>query len=480
MIAIVEIIRIVKKIILNIVTLILKMKKYKILAVIVVVIYFLQSFFVPYGGIGADSLSYFGIAADFPKPETNLFPLGFPLMLKGFYFLFQDYFWSYKGLNLLFTLIILLFSWHKKFYFRETVLLFAGKTFFFAFTQAASESPFVFLFYFLIYFLHQLFTGSGSFYKNVVLASLMMIAMFSVRYSGIYIYLGIMFFFALCFFKITDKRLKHGFLLLLLFSGIGIGSYLIFNFLKFSSFTGENLRGAPGEMLPVYILRDLLGISNVIDPFIGLKPASNSFASLAFQFLILIIDIFIFVYFLKYYRKAKETSLHYFHVLLWAVAAVYSVSLLVSGWFQQIEEMNVRMLSAANFCLYFSFLILYFKYQKNDKLIWRTACFFLAFLTLYSLKTPANYLEKRNKVKAQMPKFKDKKYLFNNERNLKTLTTYHIPLIEKSFQYEHTNSQKGKLKESMAGSVNPKIKWLKKDTIRNKSEVLYTSELALD
>lgn len=455
-------------------------KKYGILAVIIVLIYFLQTFFVLYGGIGSDSLSYFGIAADLPNPKTNLFPLGYPIMLKLYHSVFQDYFWAYKFLSLSFIILILLFSYYKKFYFRETVLLFAGKTFFFVFIQAMSEGPFIFFLYFLIYFLHQLFAKKDRFYSNVILASVMMIGLFSVRYSGIYIYLGILFFFVFAFFKIKDKNYTYGIFLFLLFAGLGIGGYLFFNFQKFGSFTGENLRGAPGVILPIYILRDLLGVSNVIDPFIGLKPASNSLASIGFQFLVLIIDVFIFIYFLRYYRKAKETSLYYFHVLLWVVAAVYCVTLLISGWFQQIEEMNVRLLAAANFCLFFSFLILYFKHQKNDKWIWRVSCFFFAFLTLYNLKSPANYLKKRSQIKAQMPKFEGKKYLFNDETELKTITTYQIPVINKTFLYEHTNNQKGKIKESIAGSIDPKIKWLMNDTVRNKSEVLYTSQLSLD
>ena len=131
------------------------MKKYKIAAMIIVLIYFFQTFFTSLGGIGADSLSYFGIAADLPRPETNLFPMGYPILIRLVYNVLQDYFWASKILNLLFTVIILLFSYYKKFYFRETVLLFMGKTFFTVFIGAASETLFLFLMYFLFFLLHQ-------------------------------------------------------------------------------------------------------------------------------------------------------------------------------------------------------------------------------------------------------------------------------------------------------------------------------------
>ncbi|WP_346983932.1 hypothetical protein [Chryseobacterium sp. POE27] len=224
----------------------------------------------------------------------------------------------------------------------------------------------------------------------------------------------------------------------------------------------------------------MFGLVNAVDPFIAIKPISSSFGSMAFQSIVFIIDLFIFRYLLQYYKKAKDTSLYYFHILLWIMAGFYGVALLISGWFQQIEEMGVRLMAASNFCLFFSFLILYFQKNSSDKLIWRVNCFFFVFLVLYGLKDPGNYLENKDKIEPQMSKFTNKKYLYNNEKNLVTVTTYYFPLINKSFKYNHTNNQKGKLKESIAGTLNPKIKWIKEDTVRDKSTVLYTSQLKLN
>lgn len=453
--------------------------KYKILAVLIIIIYFLQSFFLPTGGIGADSLSYFGIASDLPDLKTNLFPLGYPILLEMCHFFIKDYFWASKILNFVFITGILSFSYYKRFYFRETVLLLAGKTAFFVFCGIISEGPFIFFLYFLFYFLHQMFCGN-KLYANAVWASLMMICMFTMRYSGIYIYLSVLIFLFFAFLKLKKERFFMPLLLTAFLSGLGIGGYLLFNYLYFGSFTGEDLRGTAGELLPMDILRDLLGVSNVIDPYIGIKPASYSITSIGFQFLVLGIDILMFRYFLTYYKKAKETSLYYFHILIWIMAATYAIFLLISGWFQNIEEMNTRMLAAANFCLFFSFLILYFQKESSDKLIWRVGCFFLAFLSLYNIKSPDNYLKNKNQILSQVSKFKGKKYIYNDERAVKNITMYHIPLINKSFSYQHTNKQKGELKQSLVGSIDPQIKWIKFDTVKNKSQVLYTSQLILD
>ncbi|WP_326987498.1 hypothetical protein [Chryseobacterium sp. MP_3.2] len=456
------------------------MKKYIYLAVFVVVIYFFQSFFLATGGIGADSLSYFGIAADFPKIETNLFPLGFPALIKMHHFIFQDYFWASKFLHISMVLGILAFSYFKKFYFRETVLLFTGKTLFFVFNIVSSEGTFVFLLYFLIYVLHQKLHDLIKPLKFVLLASFLMICLFAVRYSGIYIYLGILVYFGFQFIRNrTFPDIMDWFQFLAL-SGFGIGCYLAFNYFSFGSFTGEHLRGAPAQFYPIYIFRDLLGMVNVVDPFLGIKPASNSFGSIAFQVLIMIIDVFILKYLLTLYKRKRSLINLNFHHLLWSIAVIYTLALFVSGLFQQIEEMNVRMLAAANFCLFFSFLLIYYADLKSDKLIFRVGSFFLVFLTLYSLKIPENYLRNKAQIAAQMPKFEAKKYLFDNEQAEKITTTYEIPILKKSYQYQHTNSQKGSIKQSVAGTVNPKIKWLKYDTIPEKSSVLYTSELVLE
>ena len=456
------------------------MKKYIWLAVAIVIIYSGQSFFLSAGGIGADSLSYFGIASDFPKLITNLFPLGFPALIKVLHSVFQDYFWASKILNVMMVIGILLFSYFKQFYFRETVLLFTGKTLFFALNIVSSEGPFLFLLYFLIFFFHEKFQEkikSGTF---VICASILMVLLFTVRYSGIYIYLGIALFWLVIALRRKTFPLKKDLFRFLVVSGIGIAGYLSFNYLTFGSFTGEHLRGAPAQYYPVYIFRDILGMTNVVDPFIGLKPSSNSLVSLGFQVGLMIVDFVLLGYLIRLYRSRRELITIEFHHLLWLMAGTYTIALFISGLFQQIEEMNVRMLAAANFCLFFSFLLIYFKDLKSDRLIFRLGCFFLGFLTLYSLKSPDHYLKNKEQIAQQMPKFSGKKYLFDNEQNQKVTTTYHVPILKKSFQYQHTNAQRGFIKQSIAGTINPNIKWLKYDTIPDKSLILYTSELALE
>ena len=457
------------------------MNKYIILAIVVVIVCFGHSFLLPTGGVYADSLSYFEIATDLPNPVTDLFPLGYPTFLRVFFEVFRDYFWAYKILNVSMLILVFVFSYTKKFFFRETVLLFMGKTLLFAFSIAISEGPFLFLMYFMFYFLYKILCTDSYSVKDVLASSFLMFLMFATRYSGIYVYLGIGLFTVFMIFKPHELQRFKSMLLFLFVAGLGIGGYLAFNYFSFGSFTGEDLRGKPHELLKIYIVRDILGTINSINPYLGLKPASNSYASIAFQFLMMLVDVGILIYFVKYFRKAKSAIDANFHILLWSIAGVYAVCLFVSGLVQQIEEMNTRMQAAVNVCLFFSFLIIYFKVNNLDKTIFRLSLFFFCFGVLYSSKRPENYFDNRSEIEPQISKFNSKKYMFNDERGENELTTYTIPFIEKSFQYRHTNAQVGDTKQSIVGTINPKIKWLKYDTVKtDKTKVLYTSEIILN
>src|SRR5690606_36393223 len=117
--------------------------------------------------------------------------------------------------------------------------------------------------------------------------------------------------------------------------------------------------------------------TNVVDPFIGIKPSSISLVSIGFQVVLMVFDLLFLRYIIKLFNKKKEFFKLDFHRLIWIIAGVYAITLLISGYFQQIEEMNVRMLAAANLCLFFSFLIIYFKNLKSVAWVFMLGCFFL-------------------------------------------------------------------------------------------------------
>jgi hypothetical protein len=386
----------------------------------------------------------------------------------------NDYFWAYKLLGFFMVVFVLLFAWYKQFFYRETVLLFTGKTLFFLLTGAFSEGPFLFVLYFLLYFQYLFFQNKIRARNYIFGASILMFLLFFIRYSGIYIFLA---FLVYGIFASWEKSKRLIFYQFIFISGFGILSYLFLNFSLFQSFTGEHLRGSRGEFQFVYLFRDILGMTNVVDPFIGIKPASNSNFSLAFQSIVMFLDVFLLVKFINWYQKSKSFFYGSFHYLLWTITIIYSLSLFVSGLFQQIEEMNVRMLSAANFTFFFSLLILYFQRYKEDKRIFTISICFFIFLIIYSLKDADWFLGYKEQLQPQVTKIQGKKYLYNNEKSDRISTVYQVPFTNKKFLYNHTNRQVGELKQTIIGTINPQIKWLKYDTVKEKSTVLYTSEL---
>jgi hypothetical protein len=93
------------------------------------------------------------------------------------------------------------------------------------------------------------------------------------------------------------------------------------------------------------------------------------------------------------------------------------------------------------------------------------------------LKDADWFLGYKEQLQPQVTKIQGKKYLYNNEKSDRISTVYQVPFTNKKFLYNHTNRQVGELKQTIIGTINPQIKWLKYDTVKEKSTVLYTSEL---
>ena len=68
-----------------------------------------------------------------------------------------------------------------------------------------------------------------------------------------------------------------------------------------------------------------------MDPFIGIKPASNSFASLTFQVILMVFDLFLLRYFIIVVKRKKTLIDLDFHLLLWIFSGVYTFAVFASG-----------------------------------------------------------------------------------------------------------------------------------------------------
>jgi hypothetical protein len=97
------------------------MKGYILLILFLLLLLIFIPFILPNGGVGGDFTSYLKIASELPQLKDNLFPIGFPFILKIFSLITGEYFYSSMLVKVICFLSIILFSYKKQFYFKETV-----------------------------------------------------------------------------------------------------------------------------------------------------------------------------------------------------------------------------------------------------------------------------------------------------------------------------------------------------------------------
>lgn len=198
----------------------------------------------------------------------------------------------------------------------------------------------------------------------------------------------------------------------------------------------------------------------------GIKLNSSTNLVLVSQFILLCIDLFFGYWFVKIWRKEFKAGFSWFHFLLIFTGIVYGTFLFSTYFYQGIEEINIRMTCEISFCFFFSVIILYFKQKRNEKLIYRLAIFTLFFTALYTLKNHENFLKEKKIIEQKFSKLKNKKYFYNNIPDRETF--YEIPIINKKIKYTHPDSQSWRVNKNIIMAKDPRILWLKKDTVKNK------------
>lgn len=437
---------------------------------------------IPTGGVALDSIAYFRLAYDLPHIEWSLFPLGYPVLLKIFNVIFDDFYWSSRVLNVVLYISIALFSYWKKFYFRATIILLSTKIFFFNFHQSISESLFLVCLYFLMYYLYAFFDDKKKGYRFYVPAALILVYAFCVRYSALYIYIGFSLFYLIYYYKNkkTVQFFNNDFIKFLIISCFGIVIYCFFNYFNFGDFTGEKFRNDPPVTITAEdLLRNILSVFNSFNPLFAVKLKGNGMSVMVSELVFLLINVFFIFIFVRiwkgYFHKQKAD----FHVLLIMTGIIYSLFLFVTQFFQGIEELNIRMLSESSFLYFFSILLICYEDIKYEKLIFSLAVFSLLFNSLYPIKHPENFLARKKRVEMKFSKMKNKKYFFNDFATVNVSATEGIPK-EGIKNIEMRQKQKdGYFNGSIVMTKDPSVHWILEDVEdeESRSEVVYSSEL---
>lgn len=453
---------------------------YGLLYLMAIVCIWLVPLWIPYGGVTSDSVHYFRLGEQIPNVTWSIFPLGYPLLLKFFHLFCDDWFWAGKISGIAIYLAIAGFSYVKKFHFKETILLLMTKIFFYSFFNIISEGLFLALMYFLFYYVYQFFEGKKKGAGFFVPAAILVALMFSVRYSAVYLLVGMGLFYLWWFYRNRRKIsfLKNDYFYFLLLSVVGIGMYGGFNYLNFGDFAGEKYRAKPymtgiGEDF----FRNVVSVFNSFNPVLGIKLQGHSTMVFGVEAVLMVINL-VFIYFsVKVWRNYFRRNAGYFHQLLIMMGLVYTFFLFATIFFQGIEELNIRLLAESSICYFYSLIFICFHEKIYEKQLFWLAAFSLVFNSMYVLKVPENYLKRKATVEKIYSQMKGKKYYMIDDKNHVRVETYNIPILNKEIKYEHQNMNDAMVNGSIVMTKDPKVFWILKDTVRNKREVVYSSQL---
>ena len=212
-----------------------KIKTIEIMVICGAVLYlFFRSFFSS-GQLTPDGINYLLQAQNFWDYKVN-FPLGYPFLIKIFSFFTGSFFIASKLVNILAYLGIILFSYRKRFFFPQTLILFSFYPFLDFFTFTLSEPVFYFLNYLLIYYVFEM-TKEGFKIKFALYFGVLFFFLVSMRFSGIFLFISTLLYFSYLFFK-KEISLKNLFILSLI-AVFGVLFYLMINYFYSGFFLGE-------------------------------------------------------------------------------------------------------------------------------------------------------------------------------------------------------------------------------------------------
>lgn len=434
---------------------------------------------IPSGGTTWDGAQYIHLAYNLPAVEWDLWPLGFPVLIRIFKFLSADYYWAARLCAVFCYAAIAVFSFYKKFYFKETVVLLCTKIFFFSLFFQTSEGPFITLMYFLFYYLHEYFAGRLRGRAFFIPCGILLGALFLVRYSGVYLYVAMGLFYIYDSFRFRFRTFfRNDFFYALVVGGILIGAYCIFNYLMFGDFAGEKFRRASSlRLLSEDTVMQVLSGFNMFNPILGVKAQSLTVWTLLIEAGLLAINAFFIYFYIKLMKQIRGHQDTAFYYLLTFMGMLYYILMFATSYVQFLELLNLRMLSEASMCFFTVMVLLSYKFRLWEKPIFMLAAVSVLFNTLYALKVPGNFLKTKREVEAVMPYYQDKKYFFDDLKEHEGEVAYRIPILNKEVKYRHDNLQPGAVRLNIITSKNPEIRYLFFDTLRDRSAIIYNSEL---
>lgn len=425
----------------------MKKNKEKIILILLVIATFvmtiLRFLWNEKGRVNPDSLRFMRTSKVFPEIDNTTTPLGYPLSLKFFTLFGLDEFWASKLIGLGAYLFLVFFAWKKKFYLKEIILIGGLFSFVSIFSYTMSETlilPFVFIF---LYLAHQIITEKLKGLKAILYLSLILIALYNIRYPALFI------MFATGVFGVFNYKKSYG--RTFIYSGIiGLIFVILYKFLFIDYFNEKYVESflEIGLHPTSKLLTELFeGLTTVFNPFIHiLNPAGGivNYGIIGIGLLNILLMLFLLL-------KNKLTETEKFFLTIGGIGIACSFFI---QYFYSVNPLDYRLL--APFTL--SIWLVYFKklYNIFGKLTYAITALSLLTGFAFTWLARGNYLENRQEIKT-----------FLHDENLEN--------VRLNF-YMESEEELGKMRiAELISTVNPNVKVTFKpdDTLKSNTLTKY-------
>ncbi|MCW3162508.1 hypothetical protein [Chryseobacterium oryctis] len=334
------------------------------------------------GRTNPDSIRYMRFAHGLPEIDNTTTPLGYPAAIKFFTFFGLDEFWSSKVIGILAFLFIVFFTWKKKFYYKESIVLSALFSFLSIYSYTMSEAltlPFVLL---LLYSAMLVIKDKIGKWEGILYLSLSLIAIYNIRYSGLFI-VGGTGLFGLLFWK---RKFSSSFII----SGIvGFIFIVLYKFIFIDYFNEsyvDQFLNIGLHSTPKLLVEFFQGMCTSFNPFVHIaNPAGGiiNYGIYGIGFLNILLMIFLFIR-----KKLTEVESFFITIGVSGIICSYFVQ-----YFYSVNAIDYRLIAPFSFPIW----LVYFNklFQIFDIKVY--AIGFLSLITglVFTWLSKGNYLENR-------------------------------------------------------------------------------------
>lgn len=337
------------------------------------------------GRTNPDSIRFMRTSNALPVVDNTTTPLGYPLILKFFALIGVGEFWGSKIVGILAYFFIVWFAWKKKFYLKETILIGGLFSFVSIYSYTMSEAlilPFVFVF---LYVGRQIMIEEIKGFKAFLYLSLILIALYNIRYSALFFIGGVLLYGILNFKKHFGKTFIYagctGLLFVVLYKFLFIDYY---NERYVDQFLEIGLH--PTSKLLVELFQ---GLCTTFNPFVHIAKPDGGFINYAIfgiGFLNILLMAFLFI-------KNKLSETGKFLVFIGVIGIICSYFI---QYFYSVNAIDYRLLAPFSFPIW----LVYFKklYQVFGKLTYGITALSLMTGFAFTWLSKGNYLENRRQI----------------------------------------------------------------------------------